>query len=382
MRGSIKQRSQGSWTIRIELDRKPDGSRNQKTTTVRGTKREAEKELARLLVEAERGTIATSGRMTVADLADRWLTNHVIPNLTPKTAEVYGDVVRRYIVPDLGKLPLDKLRQSHILAWQSQLRERKLAANTLRNYCAVLSHMLATGVKWKLLATNPATGLDLPKKPVAAMHAFTPEQAAQLLAATGDSLSWRAFFTLAITTGMRVGELKGLRWSDVDLGKQFLVVTQIAQAINGQGIITKPPKTAGSRRRIALSSDVVQLLRQHKAAQNEQRLARGAAWQHNDLVFVGRNGQPLQDTTIFLRFKRTCQAAGVPVIRIHDLRHTAATLMLTAGVHPKVVSERLGHSNIAITLQTYSHVSETLQRQAADVLETLLKNGDQSVINR
>jgi integrase len=194
-----------------------------------------------------------------------------------------------------------------------------------------------------------------------------------LTQATADSLRWQVYFTVALTCGLRLSELAGLRWSDVDQPGSTIQVRQAIQRVPGVGVITKAPKTATSRRAIALGADVLALLRRYKAEQNGFRLEAGDKWKPGDLVFTAHDGAPIDPKTVRLALGRLAKLAKVPVIRIHDLRHTAATLMLLSGVNPKVVSERLGHANISITLQTYSHVLPTMQQDAAATLDALLK---------
>lgn len=394
-RGSIRTRSKGSWMIRIDFDPDPlSGKRHQKTETVRGTKREAEKRLAQLLVEAEQGRIGLSGKMTVGEFLARWLQEHVEPNLSPKSIARYRSLVTHHIVPYIGSVQLDKLRPAHIISMNMRLRDacsadgrgKPLASSTRHYIHRVLHRALSHAIRWQLIAVNPTDAVAAPKASYREMQAFDAEQAQAVLQVCEDEgLYWQTFFTFAMTTGLRLGEILGLRWQDVDFPTGTLAVRQTVQRVPKVGIILKPPKTAGSRRPVSLGAGMLALLRRHRVAQHAARLALGPQWTDHDLVFPNRTGRPLEEVTVRKAFRRICARAGMPPIRLHDLRHTAATLMLQAGIHPKIVSERLGHSSVNITLNLYSHVNPTMQQDAAEKLDRLLHVGENadhdSVIN-
>jgi integrase len=203
------------------------------------------------------------------------------------------------------------------------------------------------------------------------MSALNPEQARALVeAARGGPLE--AIMITALATGMRKGELLGLRWREVDLERGTLAITGTLQR-TAAGLVISETKTARSRRQVELSAVAVDALRRHRAAQTERRLLAGREWNDHGLVFPSTLGKP-QDGSHLLygQFHPLLKKAGLPLIRFHDLRHTAATLMLGRGIHPKIVSEMLGHATVAITLDLYSHVTPTMQRQAAQVLDDLL----------
>jgi integrase len=379
--GKLTQRSKGSWSFRLELERDPDtGRRRQRTVTVRGTKRDAERERTRLQAEVDAGMAGTAGALTVRDFLERWLRDHITPNMAARTTILHTQMLRNYLIPHIGQMQLDKLRPQHIVGLYTTIRAagRKdgrgaLSPTTLSKVHVTLSAALHTAVRWRLITTNPCKAVAAPREAAPVMQTLTPDQARALLdAARAVSVQWHAFFTLALTTGMRSGELTGVRWSDIDLPRRSLTVRQIAQRLPGQGTIVKEPKTQTARRQIALSAEMVALLKQHRTAQTAQRLA-ASAWHDHDLVFTGRDGSFLNENTVRHTFGRILTAAGLPHMRIHDLRHSAATLMLQAGIHPKIVSERLGHATITITLDRYSHVTPTMQEQAADTIEELLK---------
>jgi integrase len=221
------------------------------------------------------------------------------------------------------------------------------------------------------VARNVTALVDPPRVARREMHRLSPQQVRAILtAATGDRLE--ALWIVAITTGMRQGELLGLRWRDVDLDGRAVSVRASLERIAG-GLAFADPKTAHSRRRVSLTDVAIAALRRHRAVQLQDRLAAGSEWVDSDVVFATHAGRPLHASFVLGAFRAMCVRAGVPRIRFHDLRHTAATLLLGRGVHPKIVSEMLGHSTIAITLDLYSHVTPTMQRDAAVVLDAVLR---------
>jgi len=379
MPGTIRKRYAGSWTVIADLGRDPDtGKRRQLWRSVKGTKRDAERLLVELLHERDSGVERPTGRQTVGHYLERWLDDYVAVSVAPSTASHYQRIVRRVLIPALGGVELTALRPQQIQAFYSRLlRDGRadgsggLSARTVLRYHQVLHAALHHAVRWQLLARNPADAVQPPR---AARRELTTIGAADVshLLAAADETPIGSLARMAVMTGMRRGELLGLRWQDVDLDAGMAHVQQTAQRIAGQGWVFRQPKTRLSRRAIALSPATVRLLRRHRREQLAGRLLAGSAYQDRDLVFASGLGTPLEPGTIARTWRRVLESADVGHIRWHDLRHAHATLMLSAGVHPKVVSERLGHASIAITLDTYSHVLPGLQVAAAAQLDTLL----------
>jgi integrase len=390
MRGHIKKRSPTSWTVVLDAGRDPlSGKRRQLTRSLRGTKREAEALLVKLLREQDLGLSVPSGRTTVAEFLERWLNDYVAGGTAPKTSRTYEDIVRRHLIPALGRLRLTGLRPEHIQRHYAHcLRSGRLdgrgglAAKSVLRHHQVLHAALHHAVKWRLLALNPADAVDRPRAERRELLALGPEDVAQLIAAAA-STRHGALVRLAVMTGMRRGELLGLRWRDVDFRNSTLSVRQTAQWLTGRGVVFRPPKTAKSRRAIALSEDTRRSLQIHRQRQLQERLAAGPAYRDHDLVFATAIGTPVDPSNLARVWRLIVRAAGLRGVRFHDLRHAHATLLLGEGVHPKVVSERLGHASIAITLDTYSHVLPGLQADAASRMDELLRRagtvGEQSV---
>jgi integrase len=371
MRGTIRKRSTGSWTVIVDLGSDPvTGKRRQLWRSVKGPKREAEELLVQLLHERDTGVERPVGKLTVAEYLDQWVLDYVEPSLAPKTLAAYRDVIRNHFVPALGALDLVALRPSHIQSLYTRMLGHLSARSVLR-YHQILHAALRSAVRWQLLVRNPADAVEPPRPGRREIRALTPEQARAVMTAA-DATPYGPLVRLALLTGMRRGELIGVRWSDLDLEGAAIHVQQTAQRLAGQGIVFRQPKTRLSRRSIALSPDAVAILRQHRRRQAEARLLAGPAYQDRDLVFATGLGTPIEPGNLLRAWYRIVKVAGMPGLRIHDLRHGHATLMLGQGVHPKVVSERLGHASVNITLDTYSHVLPGLQAAAAEALDTIL----------
>ena len=378
-RGSIKERGENRYALILELGNDPlTGKRQQKWITFHGTKRDAQKKLVELVNDANKGQIVAPAKITVEDWLKRWHKEHSL-NLAATTANRYSLIIQYYLLPYIGKIKLDKLTPLHISALYGKLRDveagnhtnKKLSATTIQHTHSLLHTALEAAVKYKLIGDNPARHVEKPRREQKEMQHYSVEEIHKLLSACESNARWYAFFLLAITTGLRLGEVSALTWEDIDYQKQTISISKSTSRQSHIGVVTSGGKTASSRRIVAISTVAIAALKQHKAKQNQDRLV-CKEWQDNDLVFPGSQGQVINPCIIKKTQRRYCRRAGIPCIRIHDLRHTAATLALEAGIHPKVVSERLGHANTSITLNLYSHVSQTMQRQAADVVEAMV----------
>ena len=372
MRGTIKQRSKGSWTIIQDVGRDPaTGKRQQKWETVRGTKREAEKRLAELQHQLNTGEYVKTNNGALGDFLDRWLWDYVWPNLSPETAQVYDIICRKHLIPALGKLELPKVTPEVLQAYYSKaLKEGRrdgkggLSPRTVRHHHTTLHTALAHAVKWRLLARNPADAVDAPKYQKKEMRVFDQSGMGTFLEFIKESEYYPLFYT-SLYTGVRRSELLALRWCDVDLDMGTISINRSLHQLADNSFIFQAPKTAESRRLIALPPSAAIVLRKHKEIQTAQGLMLGVPIREESLVFAHHDGSPLLPHTITNVWKRLVKQSGFQGIRLHDARHTHATLMLSQGVHPKVVQERLGHANISMTLDTYSHVLPGIQEAAA-----------------
>jgi integrase len=363
-RGTIQSRSPGSYRIRYSLGSDPvTGKRRWATATVRGSRKDAERELTRRLRTVDTGEHPEPSKMSVADWLSLWLASTKI-EVSPKTHERYAEIVRCYLVPGIGGLALQRLAPSDIQRAYNTFT-RKPSPRTRRHIHRILKSALARAVEQQALARNPADALKrLPKverKPIAAL---TVEQSQRLLAAIKHTTTyWPAMLGLA--TGLRRGEILALRWRNVDLDRGMIRVVESLEQTKA-GLRFKSTKSEKGRG-VALPFFAVAELRKRKQAQAEALLALGVR-QSGDTLVCGRvDGQPKQPASLTHEFTYLVgRIRGFPRIRFHDLRHSHATQLLASGVHPKVVQERLGHSTIAVTMDIYSHVTPGMQSEAGE----------------
>ncbi|MDO8615019.1 MAG: site-specific integrase [Dehalococcoidia bacterium] len=334
------------------------------------TRQDVSTKLAAALKAQQDGVPLVVERQSFSQFASSWLTT-VRPSLKPRTWYRYEQLLRVHALPAIGRLPLSKLAPQQLQALYAEMQANGSAPATIRQLHAVVHRALRQALRWNLVARNVADLVTAPRVPRTEMQVLSPEEARCLLeAARGDRLE--ALYVLALTTGMRQGEILALHWKDVDLDRGTVNVRFTLHHVR-DGFVFTDPKSSRSRRQIALTEAARSALRQHRIAQAEERLRAGPAWQGQDLVFANPQGGPLDGTFLLRRrFHPLLGKAGLPKIRFHDLRHTAATLLLGQGIHAKIVSEMLGHSNIAITMDLYSHVTPTMQQEAARALDALL----------
>ena len=281
----------------------------------------------------------------------------------------------------LCSIALPKLSPAAIKAYtEAQQTGRKankggLSSTTVLQHHRVLREALQHAVHENLLAINPASRVPSPKRARPAMQALDAEQTSRLLAGV-EGTSLRAPVFLAVFTGMRRGEILALRWQDVDLGNATLAVRRSLEETHSNGLRFKEPKSRSGIRQVDLPPLMVEALRRHRSEQAKLRLALGSAWKDHDLVCTAPDGGPMKPDNLSSAFPKLVRRLGLPRVRFHDLRHTHASLLLRQGVHPKVVSERLGHSGVGLTLDTYSHLLPGLQREAAERLNELLSESN------
>ena len=364
--GSIYKRADGHWTASVQVAVDENGKRHRRTVYGR-TRAEVVAKLDDLRSRVAEGVVADPGRLTVGGFFAQWLRDTARLRLRPSTHSLYSDLVRLHIGPRLGGVLLKALQPAHVTALLSAM-ERDGKAPRLRQMVYTLLHSaLRDAVKTGLLARNPAAAVDRPRVPRKEIRALDPAQVRTLLdQARGDSLE--ALYVLAVASGLRLGELLGLQWGDLDLDAGVLHVQRtLVEAAHTGALTLAEPKTARSRRRVDLPAFAVAALRAHRT-----RL--GAVPHRERLVFTDRRGGPLRRSNLHRRsFKPLLRRAKHPeATRFHDLRHTAASLALATGTHAKVVQEQLGHASIATTLDTYSHTIPSMGREAAERLDTLL----------
>lgn len=374
MAGQIIKRGENKFLVRVFLGRdQQTGKRNYLNKTIRGTKKDAQKWLNATLREIDLGIFVEPAAESVNAFLDKWLEAAAKPRLRQRTYEDYQSLLRRYVRDELGKLKLSALRPLDIQSLYSKMQEQGLSARVIRYTHAVLSSALKQAVQWGLLSRNPAQLVQLPKQAKKEMQALSPEQVGRFLAACAED-RYATLFAFAISTGLRPEEYFALQWKDVDLDRGSITVQRAMVRNSGGGWKLEEPKTPRSRRTLPLPASMTNALSEHRRAQLEERLRAGSEYQNHGFVFATETGQPLMIQNLTMRhFKPALERAGLPSsIRLYDLRHTCATLLLSAGENPKVVSERLGHASITLTLDTYSHVLPDMQKAAAERLERLV----------
>lgn len=366
--GGVRQRSDGRWEATVDHGM-VDGKR-QRRYLYGKTKREVQQKLSQAKRQHEAGLPAPDERLTVAAFLTDWLQTKKT-SLKPSTWHRYGEYVEHHIAPGLGHLRLAKLAPHDVQRLLDEKQAQGASPRTVQHIRAVLRSALNQALRWDMVMRNAAALASPPRVPQQDQQSLTPQQArAFLLAARGDRLE--AFYLLALLTGMRQGELLGLRWSDVDVERAVLQVRRTVRRLPGIGWQEGEPKSARSRRAVPLLPIAVDALRAHRLRQLDERRALSSIWDKRDLVFCNTVGHLLEPQNVLRRsFVPLLERADLPRIRFHDLRHSVASLLTEGGVPPFVVMEILGHSQVATT-HGYTHISSTLARSAMQTLGRLL----------
>jgi integrase len=380
MKGSLRRQSEHSFRFVVDLPPGADGQRRQKPFTIKkNTKAEAEVEARRILAELDSGIYVDAARILVGAYLERWLTA-IRSQVAAKTWARNTEIVRCHLTPSLGSIVLVKLQPLQIQeSYETALRTGRrdgrggLSARTVHHHHRVLYEALDQAVRWQILSRNPAGAVDPPIPVKREMLVLDEDQLVQLFEMLEETPLWMPAL-LAGTTGARRGEILAVRWPEVRLtatSPVLSVVQTLAQV--GDELEFKPPKTKKSRRSIDLLALTVDALRRHRILQAQRRLLLGSMYHDQHLVCPSPDGSPWAPDRLSDNFASFIKRSGLPRVRFHDLRHTHATHLLRAGVHPKIVSERLGHSSVAFTLDIYSHVLPGMQAEAAASVDTVLR---------
>ena len=368
--GSIYCRKDGRWTAEISLE-------GGKSKFLYGkTRREVQEKLKTALYEQQQGMLVTGPQQKVGPFLTHWLEDVHKQSIRPRTYERYEEIVRLHLVPGIGHHQLQKLSPQHLQSFYKKKLEEGLSNTTVGCFHSVLHKALETAVRWNFIVRSPCDLVSPPRRKHFEIQPLSMQQIHQLLtAARGHRME--ALFILALATGMRRGELLALKWQDLDLEKGIMqvrrILTRIPSKLPGKGFEEAEPKTDRGRRSIVLPSFTMEALKQHRLRQREAKLKVGSAWQDHDYVFCTSIGTHLNPTRDILDvLKSFLEKAGLPDIRFHDLRHSSATMLLGMKVHPKIVQEILGHSQISITMDIYSHVLPTMQEEAMRKIDEAL----------
>lgn len=419
--GSICRRSDGRWMGRVDLGWR-DGKRRVKTIYGR-TRRQVADRITETIRASKDGSLVEDERQTVSQFLVRWTDEVARPRVRPRTLATYEASIERHIIPHLGRIALIKLTPQSLQGWLQALEAANVSPNRRRYARVVLRMALNTAMRWRLVTRNVATLVDPPRVIGREIRPLSPEESRTFVKAI-ENHPLEAFFTVALACGLRLGEGLGLQWGDIDLEAATLRVRRAVQRFGGDARARRPllaerkrllqilrddrasdsqltrptraevvealatvretlraikttaqlvePKSTRSRRTIALPATAVLALNRHRVRQLKMRLLAGEHWRDSGFVFSTPVGTPLDARNVTRAFKIILRANGLPEIRIHDLRHSCATLMLAQGVSPRVVMETLGHSQISLTLNTYSHVLPAMQREAAERMDAIL----------
>jgi integrase len=364
--GSISRRKAGGWMAQYAVHT----AEGRKRRTIYGkTRAEVATKLSKALSDREGGLVFDAGGLTVGKYLDRWLADSVKDTVRQTTYQGYERIVRLHIKPSLGRIKLKDLTVVHVRGAYRERLDAGLSPRMVQLVHVILHKALKQAVADGLIPRNTTEVVKAPRPEKKEITPLSHEQARSLLrAAQGER--FEALYVLAVTTGMRQGELLGLKWEDVDLEAGTLQVRRTLSTATGGGLKFGAPKTSKSRRSIKIPATALLPLKRHRRAQLEERMKLAGLFEDHGLIFPSRAGKPVYRQDLITRsFKPLLRRARLPNIRFHDLRHTCATLLLSKGVHAKFVQELLGHANISITLDTYSHVLPGMGDAAAGAMD-------------
>jgi integrase len=375
--GSLFQRKDGRWCGMLSLGW--DNGKRKRKSYFAATAAEVRDQLLKARSDHARGLPVAIEHQNVAQYLDHWLEHTLKAKAKPRSYESFTTIARLHIKPSLGKIQLHKLAPQHIQKLLDEKSKAGLSPQTVTNIRTVLRSALNQAMKWNLVSRNSAALVNAPRIPHKRIEPLDPEHARKLLE-TANGGRYEAIYIVALTLGMRRGEVLGLQWSDIDFDGRAIRVNRSMQRLSTGSsdkgkrseLQSTETKTDGSRRTIALPDSVVRALRAHRARQAQDRLVAGILWTDQDLVFTNRNGRPIEPILLHRDYKTLLKKAGLPTgLRFHDLRHSAASLLLAQGVHPRAIMELLGHSSITVTMNVYGHVMPAMMRDAADKMDAI-----------
>lgn len=374
MRGHIRQRAKDkkTWSVVIELN-KVNGKRKQKWYTIHGDKKDAEKFLTEKLRELDTGTLIDSKNINVRQYFNYWYEQHCLTKLAPTTYESYRRNLDNYILEELGYIRLEDLQPMHLQSFYTKCSKNGLSNKTILYFHRIIHCALNQAMKWQFIIRNVADCVDTPKPKKYNAKFLNDKEVLELINVITNTELYIPVM-IAIATGMRRGEILGLTWKNVDLENGIIRVTQALYPTK-EGLVILHPKTENSIRNISIPLTLLNILKEHKKNQNKIKVKLGNNYIDNDLVCCIINGQPIHPTTLNHKFHNLLKKNHLPLIRFHDLRHSHASLLLKEKVPAKVISERLGHSNVNITLNLYSHIYKETNMEVANTFDKFLQVG-------
>ncbi|SMO54268.1 site-specific integrase [Melghirimyces algeriensis] len=378
MKGHFRKRGK-TWYFTLDIGKDERGKRKQKKVGGFKTKKEAEKACAELIAQIESEGYKEPKKVTLEEFMVDYFENHVKHTIRRTTFYNQMSLVNKHILPKLGNLQLAKITPMILQRFYNEMIEQGYSASYIRGIHAIIGKTLKTATEWDYISKNVATLIKLPRVTRREINIWSMEEATRFLSLVKDRSTFIAY-ALAIYTGMRKGEILALRWQDCDLDKGQISVRQTLYHTKG-GLIFQEPKTRGSRRTISISDYLIKCLKKHKRKQNHIKLQLGSGYQDHGLIVCHTHGTPIHPQDINRDLKRAIKKHNFRPISFHDLRHTHATMLLQLGENPKVVSERLGHSSVTITLDTYSHVLPDMQKSLAEKFDLAMKKNQKSSEN-
>lgn len=392
MAGSIEKRGKNTYRLVVSCGYNLDGKPAKHTKTVHCTKKETEVELAKFVTKVQSGMVADGKSITFAEFTEIWKRDYGSKELAPTTYARYLGILNTRILPYFSKFKLDKIKPTDIMKFydmlenDTQIRRLKnnngerltkpLSKKTILEHHRLLRAMLHKAVYWQLLVNNPAERVQPPKVHKAKRRYYDDEQCKFLLEhleqLNADNIKYKVAIIITIFTGVRLGELMGLEWNDIDFRNGIISINKASQYLSDKGVFTKEPKTESSIREVAISTFVISLLEEYKLWYEEQKSLYGELWTNSNRLFVQADGKPMHPDTISKWFVKFVGNIGLPVINFHGLRHTNATLLISQNIDVAVVASRLGHAQITTTLNFYVHPVEAHNKEAGNVLEKML----------
>ena len=392
MAGSIEKRGENTYRLVVSTGKNLDGSRARRTKTIHGTRKDAEIALAEFVTEANRGLVPEGKPVTFEEFYHIWQVNYGTKDLAPSTYNRYVGMLESRILPYLGSFTLEKIKPTDLMKLYDMLEQdtqiKRLAKNngertlkplskkTILEHHRLISAMLHKAVYWQLIPYNPAERVQPPRAPKAQRRFYDDEQCKVLLKGLNEleenEMKYKVAIILTVFTGVRLGELMGLDWENIDFKNKEITVNKSSQYLASTGVYTKPPKTPSSFRHISIPDSVIEILEEYKLWYEDQKSFYGELWTDSDRLFVQADGKPMHPSTISKWFVKYVAQIGLPVINFHGLRHTNASLLVAQNIDIAVISARLGHAQISTTLDFYVHPLLSHNRKAGYALENLL----------
>jgi len=380
VKGHIRRRGERSWELKFDVGADPlTGKRKTRFRSFKGSKRDAQVELARLVAEHAAGNSVDPNKATIGQFLADWLQDWAAQNVSPLTQQRYEALVRLYVIPNIGSLPLQKLRPQHLQSLYAGLGRsggadgRALSPRTVAHVHGLLSRALGHAQMWATITTNPAKAVRPPPVPHAEVQILNEHQIGRLLNAT-EGREIRPLVAFLLGTGARRAEALALRWRDLDLDRGVVTIKGSLEQLRADQLRVKEPKTRAGRRSIALSPWLIAELRAHRVRQQEQRLVLGMGRTPDDSpVFALWNGEWRTPNSVTAAWARLADELGFSEVTLHALRHTHVSQLIAAGADVVTVSRRIGHGNPAITLSVYSHLFGSNDQTAADITEAMFR---------